>query len=314
MKSSNLALPYNSLKDYLKQKYSTRVQKLTVSLATTCPNIDGTKSVGGCIYCSIGSRPKSVNPYLSLEEQISSQIERYTKRFGESVLFFVYFQSYSNTYLELSKLERALEIASSFQRVVGIDISTRPDCVPESALELISSYAKRGFEVWLELGLQSANFSTLRYINRAHGVSDFVDAVLRARRYDIKLCAHLILGLPGEDKQDMIESAKLISALDLDGVKIHPIHVIKNTPLEKLYEEGKFRPLELEEYASIVASIIEILPPRMIIHRLTGEVEPDRLVAPYYCTSEHKNSVINAILKELELRSITQGSKSAFSV
>ncbi|MEN3033838.1 MAG: TIGR01212 family radical SAM protein [Aquificaceae bacterium] len=303
---------YNALKDYLKQKYGTRVQKLTVSLATTCPNIDGTKSVGGCIYCSIGSRPMSVDPSLSLEKQISSQIERYSERFGQNTLFFVYFQSYSNTYIDLNELKRALDIATGFERVVGLDISTRPDCVSDRALDLISGYSKMGYEVWLELGLQSANFSTLRKINRAHGVSDFVDAVLRAKKYDIKLCAHIILGLPGEDQEDMIETAKLISALKLDGIKIHPIHVIKNTPLEKLYNVGAFKPLELEDYVNLVASVIEILPPEMIIHRLTGEVEPDRLVAPYYCTSKYKNLVIDAITKELNKRLSTQGCKVAF--
>ena len=304
---------YYSLKDYLKERYGRRVQKITVALPFTCPNIDGTKATGGCTYCFAGTRPAHLEPHIPLRKQIEDGIKRAKERYGKNILFFVYYQSYSNTYGDYEFLQRAYQTAFEFEEVVGIDVGTRPDCAPEWVLDLLESYANKGYEVWVEYGLQSANFSTLRRINRAHGVSDFVDAVLRTKRRNLRLCAHIILGLPGEDQEDMLETGKLVASLPIDGIKIHPLHVIKNTKLAEQYLAGEFRVLELEEYAKRAADIIEILPANMVIHRLTGEVEPERLIAPSYCTYAEKHRVIKAIVEELERRGSYQGCKAPFN-
>ncbi|SHK22446.1 TIGR01212 family radical SAM protein [Thermocrinis minervae] len=304
-----LQAPFFSLKDYLKGKYGKRVQKITVALPFTCPNIDGTKARGGCTYCFAGTRPAHLEPHVPLRTQIEEGIRRAKNRYGKNILFFIYYQSYSNTYGDYEFLKRAYDTALEFDEVVGIDVGTRPDCAPEWVLDLLESYADRGLEVWVEYGLQSANFSTLRFINRAHGVSDFVDAVLRTKRRNLKVCAHVILGLPHEDEEDMLETAKLISALPVDGVKIHPLHVIKGTKMAEQYLKGEFRVLSLEEYARRAADFIEVLPEHVVIHRLTGEVEEDRLIAPDYCTYARKHDVIKAIVDELISRRSRQGSK-----
>ncbi len=306
-------LPYYSLKDYLKEKYGKRVQKITVALPFTCPNIDGTKARGGCTYCFSGTRPAHLEPYEPLRQQIEKGIERAKNKYGKNILFFVYYQSYSNTYGDYDFLKSIYDTALEFDEVVGIDVGTRPDCAPEWVLDLLEGYANKGLEVWVEYGLQSANFSTLRFINRAHGVSDFVDAVLRTKRRNLKVCAHIILGLPYEDKEDMLETGKLIASLPVDGIKIHPLHIIKNTKMAEQYLRGEFRVLSLEEYASHAADIIEILPPSMVIHRLTGEVEPDRLIAPEYCTYAKKQEVLKAIVDELNRRNSYQGCKIPFN-
>ncbi|MGC8677895.1 MAG: TIGR01212 family radical SAM protein [Hydrogenobaculum sp.] len=302
-----------TLKDYLKQKYGRRVQKITVALPFTCPNIDGTKATGGCTYCLTGTRPAHISPLMDLREQISTGIAQAKRRYGDNIYFYIYYQSYSNTYGDLEFLKSVYDVALEFENVVGIDIGTRPDCVPENVLELIQTYTDK-LDVWVEYGLQSSHFSTLRWINRAHGASDFVDAVLRTRNYKgINICAHLIVGFPQEDLEDNLETAKLIAALNVDGVKIHPLHIIKNTRMAKDYLENPFRLLTLEEYAYRAARIIEILPQTMVIHRLTGEVEPDRLIAPDYCTFTRKLEVREKIEQELEKMDSYQGKVCPFN-
>ncbi|RMH80609.1 MAG: TIGR01212 family radical SAM protein [Acidobacteria bacterium] len=304
---------YYSLRDYLKERYGRRVQKITLALPFTCPNIDGTKARGGCTYCFSGTRPAHLEPYTPLRQQIEEGIKRAKERYGKNILFFLYYQSYSNTYGDYDFLKSAYDTALEFDEVVGIDVGTRPDCAPEWVLDLLESYTQKGLEVWVEYGLQSANFKTLRAINRAHGISDFVDAVLRTKRRELKVCAHVILGLPGEDKEDMLETGKLLASLPVDGVKIHPLHVIKNTKLAEQYLAGEFKVLSLEEYAQRAVDLLEVLPSHVVVHRLTGEVEPERLIAPDYCTYARKHDVVSAIVKELQSRGSYQGCKVPFN-
>ncbi len=302
--------PFLSLKEYFVRRYGRRVQKITVALPFTCPNRDGSKARGGCTFCHDGSKPSMLTPTIPLKEQIRSGIERSKKKYGSEILFFVYYQSYTNTYADLETLKEVYDTALEFEGVVGLDIGTRPDCAPEEVLELLESYSRKGLEVWIEFGLQSANFETLKRINRAHGVSDFVDAVLRTKRRNLKVCAHVILGLPHETREDMVETAKLLASLPIDGVKIHPLHVIKGTQMAREYELGLFKTLSLEEYASLCADVIEILPPNVVIHRITGEVDESLLIAPPYCKPSMKNAVIEAVLNELERRGSRQGART----
>ncbi len=300
--------PFYSLKDYFLERYGKRVQKVTVALPFTCPNRDGTKAVGGCTFCYDGSKPSMLDPKVPLRDQIREGMERAKRKYGEDIYFFVYYQSYTNTYADLETLKRVYDTALEFEGVVGIDVGTRPDCAPEEVLDLLSSYAERGLEVWVEYGLQSANFETLKRINRAHGVSDFVDAVLRTKRRPLKVCAHVIIGLPGETEEDFLETAKLIASLPVDGVKIHPLHVIKGTVMAEQFKRGEFRLLTLEEYVKACADFIEVIPEDVVIHRVTGEVDESLLIAPDYCSPRMKNRVLSEIEEELRRRGTRQGS------
>jgi len=303
---------YYSLKDYFMEKYGKRVQKITVALPFTCPNRDGTKGRGGCTYCYDGSKPSMLTPTVPLEVQIREGIERAKRKYGDDIYFTVYYQSYTNTYADLETLKKVYDTALKFEGVVGIDVGTRPDCAPEEVLDLLEDYAKKGLEVWVEYGLQSANFETLKRINRQHGVSDFVDAVIRTKKRNLKVCAHMIIGLPGETREDFIETAKLIASLPIDGIKIHPLHVIKGTVMEKQYLNGELKTLTLEEYVEYCADVIELLPPSMVVHRITGETDEDRLIAPEWCTFKYKNLVIQRVKETLEKRGTYQGAKYPF--
>ena len=298
---------YYSLKEYFKDRYGVRVQKVTVALPLTCPNRDGIKAWGGCTFCSEGSKPSMISADVPLRDQIREGIERAKRKYGDDILFFVYFQSYTNTYADLEYLRKAYSTALEFEGVVGLAVGTRPDCVPESVLDLLEDFAQKGLEVWVELGLQSANFETLKRINRAHGVSDFIDAVLRTKRRSLKVCAHVIIGLPGETREDVVETAKLIASLPVDGVKIHPLHIIEGTVMANQYRRGEIKVLSLEEYANLCADFIEILPEEVVIQRITGEVDEGRLIAPEYCSPRYKNKVLQAVERVLRDRGTYQG-------
>ena len=302
----------NFFRDYARERFGRRVKKIPVALPFTCPNIDGTKGRGGCIYCYKGSRPEHLDPRISLREQIEQGIRHAKERYGKKTLFFIYFQSYTNTYGDVWELKELYDTALEYDDVVGLDVGTRPDCAPNEVLSLLSSYRERGYEVWIEFGLQSANFETLKRINRAHGVSELVDATLRAKAFGLKVCIHTIVGLPGETREDFLETAKLVASLRADGIKIHPIYVMKNTGLAKLYEEGRFKPLSLEEYVSYASEMLELIPPSTVVHRLTAEAKKPALLAPDYCTYERKLEVIKAIEDHLRSKGSRQGAKLPF--
>ncbi len=298
---------YRSFRSYVKERYGVRVQKIPIALPLSCPNIDGKKARGGCIYCFRGSRPAHLSPSRDVHHQIERAITGYRERYGSSIKFFAYFQSYTNTYADPSTLKGIYDVIKEFPDIVGLDVGTRPDCVPEKVLDLLGSYVDEGYEVWLELGLQSANFETLKRINRAHGISDFVDAVLRAKKKGLMVCAHTIIGLPGEGPQDYEETARMLDSLGVDGVKIHPIYVMRNTPLAELYARGDFSPLSLEEYVSYTADFLEMIPEDVVVHRLTAEAKKPNLIGPDYCTYERKLEVIARIIEELKKRKSRQG-------
>ena len=294
---------YRSFNSYLKEKYGGRIQKISIDAGFTCPNRDGIKASGGCTFCN----NVAFSPYAMTKQTVEEQIEKamsfYKNRFKNIKGFLAYFQAYTNTYAPVEKLRELYDKAMEYEEIVGMSIGTRPDVVPEEVLDLIASYTVEKPEIWVEYGLQTANPKTLRSINRAHGVAEFVDAVLRTKkRPGIKVCAHLIVGLPGDEYEDYIESAKLIAALPVDGIKIHPLHIVKHTVMEKQYERGEINLLSMEDYARIVVDMFEYLPDDIIVHRLTGEAPEEELIAPDWCLPKRKQDVLKAINDEFERR------------
>ncbi|MBI4527682.1 MAG: TIGR01212 family radical SAM protein [Deltaproteobacteria bacterium] len=295
---------YNSFNRILKQSFHARVHKVSLRLDFTCPNRDGRVAVGGCIYCNnAGHTPPTYRPALSVKEQMEAGMEAVARRTGARK-FIAYFQSYTNTYGPLNKLERLYREALDIPGVVGLSIATRPDCVPDDVLDLITDIARQTY-VWLELGLESMHEKTLQWVNRGHGLTEFIDAVERSKARGLRLCVHLILGFPGESREEILQTPALLNRLGIDGVKLHNLHVIKGTVLEELYERGDVNLLSREEYINLVADFLEILSPEVIIHRLTGETTRGLTVAPNW--SLNKVAVINAIQAELQRRETWQG-------
>lgn len=297
---------YNSYNSALKDTFGARVYKIGLRLDFTCPNRDGTLGVGGCIYCNNASHtPQAYQPRTSVTAQLAQGAGALRKR-HRAENFIAYFQSYTNTYDSASRLESLFREALDFPGVVGLSIATRPDCVPNDVLDLIADLARNTY-LWLELGLESTHEQTLRWVNRGHGLREFVDAVERCKRRDLRVCTHMILGFPGETRGDILRAPRLLNRLGIDGVKLHNLHVIRHTVLEKLYLAGSFQLWTQQDYVSCLVDFLELLTPRMIIHRLTGETYRTITVAPEW--SINKIGLINAIDKELALRGTWQGRK-----
>jgi len=296
---------YHTLSQHLRETFGCKVYKVSVDAGFTCPTRDGTKGVGGCIYCDArGSGAYHIRGQ-PLEEQIQRGMAFARKRHG-SDKFIVYFQAFTNTYAPIDKLRSVYEQALSFPDVVGLAIGTRPDCVPNAVLDLIADYARK-FYVWMEYGLQSAKDETLEAVQRGHTVADFVEAVHRTKARGIWVCVHVMLGLPGEDTQDMMATADLVAELDLDGIKIHPTYVPRGTVLEEMYRDGSFGPLDRSTYVARACDVLERIPERIIVHRITGEAPEDVLVAPKWCLD--KVGVLQAIRAELVRRDTWQGKR-----
>ncbi len=297
---------YYDLNAYLRAHFGCRVQKITVDAGLTCPNRDGTVATGGCIYCnSKGAGTGAHARGMSITEQILSGKAFVGRRYRANK-FIAYFQSFSNTYASTETLTRLYDEALSVEGVVGLSIGTRPDCVSDPVLSLLESYARRCL-VWVEYGLQSAHDDTLRRINRGHDCRCFEDAVARTKGRGIKICAHLILGLPGENREQMLQTARAVAAMGIDGVKLHLLYVVRGTPLERMYHQGGYTCLERDEYVSLVCDVIERLPPHVVIQRLTGDPHPEELVAPHWPLD--KNRTLNLIREVLVRRDSRQGKK-----
>ncbi len=298
---------YRTFNSYLKQKYGGRIQKISIDAGFTCPNRDGTKASGGCTFCN----NIAFSPYAMTKQTVEDQIQKamtfYKSRFKNIKGFLAYFQAFTNTYAPVEKLKELYDKALEYDEIIGMSIGTRPDVVPDEVLDLIATYTVEKPEIWIEYGLQTANPKTLRNINRAHGVAEFVDAVLRTKkRPNIKVCAHLIVGLPGDEYEDFIESAKLIASLPIDGIKIHPLHIVRHTVMEKQYQKGEIKLLSMKEYARIVVDMFEYLPDEIIVHRLTGEAPEEELIAPDWCLPKRKQEVLKTIEEEFKRRQATR--------
>ncbi|MFO7667863.1 MAG: TIGR01212 family radical SAM protein [Desulfobacterales bacterium] len=299
---------FYDLNTYYRNIFGCRVQKITIDAGLNCPNRDGTISEQGCIYCnSKGSGTGAYSKGLSVSEQLVSGKAALYRRYGARK-FIAYFQSFSNTYAPYVKLKNLYDEALSVDDIVGLSIGTRPDCINEPVLNLLQNYSK-DYLIWIEYGLQSANDSTLSLINRGHDFECFKKAVELTNGRNIKICAHVILGLPGEGKSQMLETAKAVGALKIDGIKIHLLYVVKGTKMEALYQNGKFRCLEQEEYCGIVCDFLELLPKEMVVQRLTGDPHRDELVAPMWALEKAKT--LSIIKNTLEKRDSRQG-KFAF--
>ncbi len=295
---------YFSFSEYLKKKFGPGVRKVCVDGGFTCPNRDGKAGIGGCIYCNnTGFNPNLRQERVSVREQVLQGMEYMKKKYGARK-FIVYFQPFSNTYADLKTLKNLYSEAVSHEDVVGLAIGTRPDCVPNEVLDYIQSFTGK-YEVWLEYGLQSTHDRTLFLINRGHTFSQFVDAIDRTKGRDIKICVHVILGLPGEDEQDMMETARILSEMDIDGIKIHNLHVVKGTVLEKMFLNGECNILTLDEYVRLVCNFLELLPPDVVVQRLSGDAPEGLLIAPEWC--RNKSQVISEIDKEFNRRNSWQG-------
>jgi len=300
----NIRKRYNDFNSYLRSIFGCRVQKITIDAGLSCPNRDGSISKGGCIYCNLkGSGTGAHEKGLSVTDQVIQGKKALAKRY-KAKKFLAYFQSFSNTYAPIDTLKNLYEQALGIEDVVGLSIGTRPDCVDDPILELLQGYAENHL-IWIEYGLQSANDSTLAFINRGHDFECFKQAVDATKNRGIKICVHVILGLPNERKAHMLKTADAIAGLEMDGIKIHLLYVVKGTKLDRLYNGQKYTCLEQEEYVDIVCDFLERIPENMVIQRLTGDPHPEELVAPRW--SVKKAETLALIKETLEKRDSWQG-------
>jgi hypothetical protein len=295
---------YYAFSRFLRERFGAKVYRVTIDAGFTCPNVDGTVAVGGCVYCDNRSfSPNRRLPRATVRAQVDRGIAILQKRCGAD-RFIAYFQAATNTYAPVAKLRRLYDEALSHEQIVGLAIGTRPDCVADDVLELVESYASQRW-VCLELGLQTSHDRSLDWMNRGHHLDAFLDAVARCRGRRFDLCAHVILGLPGESREDMLATADLLAKLPVHAVKIHNLHVVRETPLEKMHRAGEVRLFERDEYVSVLCDFLERLPAEMVMHRLSGDAPPEYLVAPLWCLD--KPGLLRAIDQELERRDSWQG-------
>jgi len=301
----NSAPLINSFGYYLKHRFPQKVHKVTVDAGFTCPNRDGSKGRGGCSYCNNKSfNPNKRREVPAIEQQIEAGKAVVRKRTGATRVL-AYFQAYSNTYAPLSDLADRYEQALACPDVVGLIIATRPDCIDAGVVELLGSYRDKGYEIWLEIGLQSAHDVTLRHIRRGHDFATYAKAVHLIRARGLPVCTHLILGLPGENRDMMMQTLERMMDAGTDGIKFHPLHIVRHTLLAHEWRQGEIAMLSQPEYVRLVCNMLEHLPPRYVIHRLTGTASRAVLLAPDWC--ERKWSVINAIHAEMRRRGSRQG-------
>ncbi len=297
---------YHTLDYYYKNRFGEKVSKISLNAGFTCPNIDGTVGYGGCIYCSkSGSGEFAGNVEDSLEKQFQS-IKEVMNHKWPSKKYIAYFQARTNTYAPIETLKKVYEKVLTFENVIGINIGTRPDSISEECLEYLEDLNKRTY-LTIELGLQTIKESTSKLINRCHSLDCFEQMVKKLRERKIDVVVHIINGLPYETKEDMLNTIKYLNQLDIQGIKIHMLSIIKDTPLEKLYKTKPFHILTKEEYIDIVVNQLELLRPEIVIHRITGDPDVNELVEPTWLIK--KFCVLNDIDKEMVKRDTYQGAK-----
>lgn len=293
---------YNHLNEYLKNKFGERTLKICVDGNFTCPNRDGTISHGGCIFCS----EKGSGEHINFEENISKQIENYFKSYKSERAnkFIVYFQNFTNTYDTLENLKKKYNSALIDDRIVGIDIATRPDCITEEIAKLIHSYSKN-YYVSVELGLQTSNDKIGNLINRGYSSNQFTNAVKILNKYNIDVIAHIMIGLPCENFEDIKNTVNFINNHNIKGLKIHSTYVVKNTVLADMYNNKKYIPISLEYYLDNLSYILTHINPDIIIHRVSGDAPKDILLAPEW--NLHKKWILNGLDKLMKEKNLWQG-------
>lgn len=297
---------YNSLNNYLRNKFGKKVYKISIDGGFTCPNRDGKISTGGCIFCSAkGSGDFATSKSLSITQQIEQGKERVRSKTKDNS-FIAYFQAFTNTYAPIDVLESKFTEAINHKDIVVLSVATRPDCVDDNVLKLLEKLNKIK-PVWVELGLQTIKESSVDYIRRGYENSVYVDTATKLRNIGIEVITHIILGLPNESKFDMLRSVDFACKYS-DGIKLQLLHILKGTDLLKDYEDSKFNALTMEQYIDILCDAVSIIPKNVIIHRLTGDGDKKILVAPLW--SGNKKVVLNTINKTFEERNIIQGSKT----
>jgi radical SAM protein (TIGR01212 family) len=293
----------NTFGKHLKARFGERVRKLALHVGFTCPNRDGTLGRGGCAFCSVRSFSEG-DAQVPVSEQLSArrlELKRASR-------YIAYFQAYTSTYAELEELRRLYAEATRHEDIVGLCVGTRPDCVPDTALELLADYRERGYEVWLELGLQSAHDETLRRINRGHGFAAYADAVSRAHQYGIPVCTHLIIGLPGESAAACRETHSRVLELGVAGLKLHPLMIVKDSCMAIQFARGELLPPLIDDYAATAAELIRRTPSEVVFHRVTATAREPTLIAPDWCSTSWP--AIHAICEDL-MRNGIQGSHTS---
>ncbi|HMK64774.1 MAG TPA: TIGR01212 family radical SAM protein [Thermodesulfobacteriota bacterium] len=299
-------LPYRNYSSYLFETFGCRVHKITLDAGLTCPNRDGSKGTGGCVYCDgKGSGTGAHKEYLSITSQMGRGKEYLKRRFGAEK-FIAYFQSFSNTYASIDHLASLYQEALSQTDVVGLAVGTRPDCISPEILDLLAGW-QSSHRVWVEYGLQSFHPRTLDLINRGHTIQDFIEAVEQTRRRNINICVHIILGLPGEGLEDVLLTAQELSKMDIQGLKIHSLYINRGTVLEQWLEQKLYQPLEQPQYADWVCRFLEYCPPHWVVQRLTGDPDRRQLVAPQWALEKQKT--LSLIRSRFLERGSGQGAK-----
>ena len=295
---------YSDLNSYLKKRFGTKIYKAAVSLDVTCPNRDGSKAFGGCSFCSSGGSGEfSQDSCLDIRTQLDLAIGKVSSKAGHDPRYIAYFQSFSNTYIDPAILRNKLMEAASHPLVVMISVATRPDCLPEGILEVLKEVS-REIPLMVELGLQTIDDEVAANFNRCYKTSEFDEAVIKLKEIGVEVVAHVIFGLPGEDRDMMLKTVKHLVRLKPDGVKFTCLYILKDTPMEKEYSEGRLRPLEKDEYFDIVEDALRLLTPDIIVHRLTGDGPKSLLIAPLWTAD--KRNVVNYINRRFSKRKIKE--------
>lgn len=293
---------YKHLNKYLKEKFGERTLKICIDGGFTCPNRDGTKSFDGCIFCS----EKGSGEHIKIANNISQQVKNYFNSYKaeRANKFIVYFQNFTNTYDSIENLKAKYNAALIDDRIVGISIATRPDCINEEIVNLLKSYSDK-YYVSVELGLQTANEKIGKLINRCYTNINFTNAVNLLNKYSIDIVTHIMIGLPTESEQDIRDTVNFLNKHNIQGLKIHSCYIVKNTKLEELYNADLYTPLELDYYLNSCAYVLTHINPNIIIHRVSGDAPKDLLVAPQW--NLHKKWIINGLDKLLKERDLWQG-------
>jgi radical SAM protein (TIGR01212 family) len=296
---------YYSLNYYLREKFKCKVYKISLDAGFSCPNRDGKINTVGCVFCSErGSGDYAGDSGLTIHQQFENIKSIMSQKWKEGK-YIAYFQAYTNTYAPAEVLRQKYEEAINEEGVVALAIATRPDCLPEEVLDLLQELSKKVY-VWVELGLQTVNENTAIKINRGYSIDVFESALKNLRERGIDVVCHVIFGLPGESKEDMLNTVRYLSKKDVQGIKFHLLHLLKNTPMVKLYNDGGLKFMEQEEYVEIICRSIAVLRPDIVIHRLTGDAPRSLLIGPMW--SLKKWEILNSIDNMLKSKNLYQGS------